>query len=61
MCEYLISVDMELYGPYYSEEHAEYAQYVFTTKHPDLADACDILRVDASFAADFLLEPRLLH
>ncbi len=61
MCEYLISVDLELYGPYHSEEHARYACHVFARKHPDLADECDILTIDSPFAAEFLFEPRLLH
>jgi len=52
---------MDYYGPYYSEEQARFAQYLFATKYPDLADFCSIATIDLDSNRIELIDPRLLH
>jgi hypothetical protein len=61
MEEYLLSVEMDCYGPYHSEEQARFARFLFTTRHPDLAPWCTISPIPAQSDYAALLDPRLLH
>lgn len=61
MCLYVLHVEMDLFGPYYSEEHARYAQYLLACKHPDIAKSCEVLPVDDSINQSQLFEPWLLQ
>ena len=61
MDEYILNVDMDLYGPYHSEEQARFAQYIFICKHPDMKDACAVVPIDARLEYAPMFEPRLLH
>jgi len=61
MIEYLLTVEMDCYGPYPSEEQAQFARYLFTIKHPDMAQWCAISPIlsESDYAA--LIDPSLLH
>ena len=61
MNEYLLNIEMDCYGPYHSEEQARYAQYLFTTKHPDMAGWCSISPIDPKSDPLSLIDPRFLH
>jgi len=59
--EYLVNVEMDRYGPYPSEEHARYAQDVFTKKHPDMAAWCSISPITSDADYLSLIDPHFLH
>ncbi|MDX8387403.1 MAG: hypothetical protein R8M46_02570 [Ghiorsea sp.] len=61
MREYLLNVDMDLYGPYHSEEQAKFAQYLFISKHPDMAQQCEVILMDVGLDYEDMYEVRLLH
>jgi hypothetical protein len=61
MCEYLLNVDMELYGPYHSEEQVKFAQNLFVMKHPEMAGGCLIVPLDSILQHAPIFEPCLLH
>jgi len=61
MCEYVLNVEMDLYGPYHSEEQALFAQYLFTVKHPELVGGCTVIPLDSDLGYASLFEPCLLH
>jgi len=61
MCDYALNVEMELYGPYYSEKVARFAQYLFASKYPELAVRCRLLEIDPDDQPIALLDPRLLN
>ena len=61
MNEYFVSVEMDCYGPYPSEEQARYAQHMFTSKHPDMAAWCYISQITSPVEYLGLINPQLLH
>jgi len=61
MNEYLLNVDMELYGPYHSEEQARFAEFLFISKHPDMKDNCSVVPFDCNLEYALVFEPKLLH
>lgn len=61
MTEYVLHIDDENYGPYHSEEQARHAKYIFSLKHPDLSDYCDIIPVDLNLTRVHLIAPNLLR
>jgi len=61
MIEYLLNVEMDLYGPYHSEELARHAQYIFTAKHPDMKGYCSISPINPNSGCIALIDPKLLH
>lgn len=61
MSQYVLNFEMEYYGPYYSEDQANYAKYIFAKKYPTLAEHCLIQRIDLDVSSVDLIDPRLLH
>ena len=61
MCGYVLNIEMDYYGPYYSEEQARFAQYIFAKKYPDLAAYCSVATIDLDSNRIELIDPRLLH
>ena len=61
MCGYGLNIEFDYYGPYYSEEQARFAQYLFASRYPDLADFCSVATVDLDSDRIELIDPRLLH
>jgi len=61
MCGYGLNFEMNLYGPYYSEQQAQFARSLFATKYPNLAAYCSIVKVDLNSKHVKLIDPRLLH
>lgn len=61
MSGYVLNFEMELYGPYLSEEQARFARYLFAKKYPALAQQCQIVRIDLDSSRVKLLNPRQLH
>lgn len=56
-----MNFEMELYGPYVSEEQARFARYLFAKKYPDLAQQCSIVQIDLDSSRVKLRDPRQLH
>jgi len=61
MSGYILDVDMEFYGPYYTEEQARFAKFLFDSKHPDMADQCEIRLIELDAIHAELIRPELLH
>jgi len=61
MREYALNFETDLYGPYCSEQQARFARSLFQTKHPDLAEHCDIEAINPDEVWVRLIDPRLLH
>ena len=61
MCGYVLNFELELYGPYYSEQQARFAHNLFAKKHPKLAAGCSIMRINLDSNRIPLIDPRLLH
>lgn len=61
MNEYLLNIEMDCYGPYYTEEQAQYAQFLFVHKHPDMAPWCRVIPITSDFDYLSLIDPQLLH
>ncbi|WP_155806632.1 hypothetical protein [Mariprofundus ferrooxydans] len=56
-----MNFEMNLYGPYYSEQQAQFARSLFATKYPNLAAYCSIVKIDLNSKRVKLIDPRLLH
>ncbi|MDX8404914.1 MAG: hypothetical protein R8K50_02035 [Mariprofundus sp.] len=61
MCEYVLNFEMNLYGPYYSEPQARFAQALFAKKYPKLAKNCSLLQINLDSERVKLIDPHLLH
>ena len=61
MNEFQLNIEMDCYGPYYSEAQARYAQYLFTARYPDMAAMCSISPIDPDSDYIALINPSLLH
>ena len=51
---------MDLYGPYHSEEQAQYAKNLFVIKYPELEKECLVVTVNKEVEKMWVFEPKLL-